>query len=195
MAFFTTSNQRTLAQAVWELAMANPFTPQRVEAEKRVLGDAFKPAGTLMDMGQDQERQSPNVVAIEQRVDGLVAALAKRIAGGQLPGAPGDGERAIYETVIFYWLYYRYHDQLHAALLDRGGRITCYDEFKADVDRMLAPLWGSRMQSKETPHVLPHLQSHHRPIQRDRPTACGRVAVDLHARHRPLPSRPVRPHG
>ena len=58
MALFQAAERR-LGEALTSLAYGNPFTPQRVEAERLVLGEAFVPTGTLLHMDSAQVHESP----------------------------------------------------------------------------------------------------------------------------------------
>jgi hypothetical protein len=42
-----TESGSTFARAVGQLIAGNPFLPERLEAERAALGEAFDPAGTL----------------------------------------------------------------------------------------------------------------------------------------------------
>ena len=108
--------ERQIAEAIADLGYSNPFTPRRVDAERRVLGDAFVPIGTLMHTEPDQLHESPNVIGIAALVEAMATRVRKRLADGAT-FEPGEG--SCYEAVILYLLYYRYQQSLRRAL-DHG---------------------------------------------------------------------------
>ena len=63
---FATEDERALASAVSRLAYSNPFLPERIEAERAVLGADFDPSGTLWHTRDEPER-APNIVKIAER--------------------------------------------------------------------------------------------------------------------------------
>ena len=105
--------ERRLGEALARLAYSNPFSPQRVEGERRVLGDAFVPTGTLLHMDADHGHESPNVIAITAQIEPLATRVRRRLADG---AAIVAGEGSCYEAMVLYVLYYRYHRVLHEAL-------------------------------------------------------------------------------
>src|SRR5262245_26581410 len=99
-----TERERSLARAVSTLTVANPFLPERVEAERKVLGADFVAAGEVWHTGTRLDDISPNLAAIDRRVVPLAEKLRTRIAGG----ATVSGEDAqLYEDVALYVLYNR----------------------------------------------------------------------------------------
>src|SRR6266545_4320177 len=48
---FMSDEERTFSRAVSELALANPFLPERIVAEKKALGDAFIETGPVWHAG------------------------------------------------------------------------------------------------------------------------------------------------
>ena len=112
MALFQAAERR-LGEALTSLAYGNPFTPQRVEAERLVLGEAFVPTGTLLHMDSAQVHESPNVIGITALIEPLAAKVRKRLAEGAQP-QPGEG--SCYEAMVLYLLYYRYQQALQQGL-------------------------------------------------------------------------------
>jgi len=115
MALFKAA-ERKAAEAIADLGYSNPFTAARVEAERRVLGDAFVPAGTLMHTDPDQVHESPNVIGITALIETMATRMRKRLADGAT-FEPGEG--SWYEAMVLYLLYYRYQQSLRKAL-DNG---------------------------------------------------------------------------
>jgi hypothetical protein len=105
-----TEAESTLARAVGQLGAGNPFLPERLEAERTVLGEAFDPAGTLWHSPAEPE-PAPNVVHVATRATALADAARARLAGGTRPQAE---EVARYEDLVLYALYERHQGALFA---------------------------------------------------------------------------------
>ncbi|MEZ4439234.1 MAG: sigma 54-interacting transcriptional regulator [Polyangiaceae bacterium] len=85
------------------LALANPFSPERIELEKRVLGAQFV-AGARVWSLHAAAPTAPSVNA--ERASELAWSLACELRERLRRGARMSGEeRAIYRTVAFYALY------------------------------------------------------------------------------------------
>jgi transcriptional regulator with AAA-type ATPase domain len=123
------------------LVHANPFTPERLAVERRLLGPAFQDAGAawFLDPGADEAR--PNVAALRARAEALLAAAQARLAAG----APADPEALRrYEELALYTLYERFEDPMFRALVDPAAPPpeALYPAF-ADAHRAaLAPAWA-----------------------------------------------------
>src|SRR5262245_413011 len=96
--------EATLARAVGQLSTGNPFLPERLEAERLALGDAYEPAGTLWHSPAEPE-PAANVVRIAARATALTDAVRGRLAAGTRPRAD---ELALYEELVLYVLYERH---------------------------------------------------------------------------------------
>ena len=76
-----TEAESTLVRAVGQLSAGNPFLPERLEAERAALADAFDPTGTLWHSPAEPE-PAPNVVRIAARATALADAARERLADG-----------------------------------------------------------------------------------------------------------------
>jgi DNA-binding NtrC family response regulator len=129
---------RDFVTAVSHLAYVNPFLPERIEWERRALGTEHLPFDTVWHARSDPGGENPNEARIVERSAALAEALRERLAGGARATAE---ETELYRDLVFYLLYYRYQERLHAAL--GGGKrrpdFSFYAEFAADCERFLTP--------------------------------------------------------
>jgi hypothetical protein len=132
-----TAEQRGFGRDVSRLVYANPFLPERIDAERAALGPDFVATGTLWDTRAAAD-ESPNVVRLNARVEAVLQALRSRTPR-PLPAA-GE-ERAVYEDLVIYHLFNRYQADFHALIEGRGpaGRIGFYEAFARDLEDHLGP--------------------------------------------------------
>ena len=131
-----TDRERALAEAISRLAGANPFLPERIEAEREALGPDFVEAGTVWHAGTQPETYA-NLAALDQRASLLADALRKKLA----TGTPAQGEEgALYEDLVLYVLFNRFLPALQA-LVDEPRKATtpvaAYTPFAEDVAHYL----------------------------------------------------------
>ncbi len=126
-----TEVESTLARTVGQLGAGNPFLPERLEAERAALGDAFDPVGTLWH-SPDEPEPAPNVVRIAARATALADAARERLASGTRPRAEEVG---LYEDLVLYALYERHQGALFAWFRARPaptGRVPLFERFRRD---------------------------------------------------------------
>jgi hypothetical protein len=131
-----TEAESTLARAVDRLSAGNPFLPERLEAERAALSDAFDPTGTLWHSPAEPE-PAPNVVRIAARATALADAARERLAGGARPRAEEIG---LYEDLVLYALYERHQGALFAWFQTRPaptGRVPLFERVRRDVTHYL----------------------------------------------------------
>jgi len=137
------SHERAGVAAVAALVECNPFGPERVELEQRVLGAAFQPTGMVWFAEGDEDVFDPNLGRLRQRVEELAAQLRTRLVAG-VPATPA--ELADYRGAVFYLLFLRYEDDwLALSTASENGRggakpVGFYERFAADVVHFLGPL-------------------------------------------------------
>jgi len=110
---FLSDTERTVLEAMAALATGNPFLPERVDNERRALGERFRPLTAVWHEGGDLEAGNPNVDAIGALAEELAPRLRDRLAAGAK--ASRDELRA-YQGLVFYLLYYRNLDVYQAAI-------------------------------------------------------------------------------
>ena len=127
--------ERPVAEAAAALASHNPFLPEWIAVERRILGDAWIPrrAPWHLDPASARDRvpaANRNLALLQERAEALAASARDRLAEGR---SAGDGERALYEDLVLSVLYYRYQDRLHErhVLRENGGDapVAFFDEF------------------------------------------------------------------
>src|SRR6266446_932388 len=99
---FMSAEERALAAALSRLGYANPFLPERIEAEGAALGPAFVHADRVWSVHTDRTVQNPNVARLAERATTLAALLRERLAAG---AEPAESDRVLYEDVVLYLLY------------------------------------------------------------------------------------------
>src|SRR5438552_17070695 len=85
---FMSGEERALAAALSRLGYANPFLPERIEAERAALGPAFVHADRVWSVRADRTVQNPNIARLGERAAALAATLRER-----LPPAPSPPHR------------------------------------------------------------------------------------------------------
>src|SRR2546430_15745340 len=106
---FMSGEERALAAALSRLGYANPFLPERIEAERAALGPAFVHADRVWSVRADRTVQNPNIARLGERAAAPAATLRERLAAGAEPAA---SHRGLYEDVVLYLLYTRYENDL-----------------------------------------------------------------------------------
>src|SRR5437867_3320161 len=153
---FMSAEERALAAALSRLGYANPFLPERIEAEGAALGPAFVHADRVWSVRTDRTVQNPNVARLAERAAGLAALLRERLAAG---AEPAEADRVLYEDVVLYLLYTRYEDDLLDLVVkaadggDGGRRAPFYEKFRADCQHFLA-LPGAALPGHHEPAHL-----------------------------------------
>jgi len=123
MALFDPS-ERPVAEAAAALGSHNPFLPEWIAVERRVLGDAWIPREAPWHLDPVSAREgvpaaNRNLALLQERAEALAARARDRLAEGR---SAGDAERALYEDLAVSVLYYRYQDRLHQRhLMPRDG--------------------------------------------------------------------------
>src|SRR5437762_8450640 len=75
---FMSGEERALGAALSRLGYANPFLPERIEAEGAALGPAFVHADRVWSVHTDRTVQNPNVARLAERATTLAALLRER---------------------------------------------------------------------------------------------------------------------
>ncbi len=138
-------SERDVAHAVAGLLDCNPFEPQRVELERRALGDAFVGDGPGWRSGNDDSYINPNTARLRQRIEELVANVARRTAAG---ASIAPEEVDAYRGTALYLLWLRYEDPLYELVVhdesaaEPPAPVEFYPAFANDVVDLLAPLPG-----------------------------------------------------
>src|SRR5947199_8574524 len=89
---FMSAEERALGAALSRLGYANPFLPERIEAEGAALGSAFVHADRVWSVHTDRTVQNPNVARLAERATTLAALLRERLAAR---AAPAEADRVL----------------------------------------------------------------------------------------------------
>ena len=127
---------RSQAEAIETVVYVNPFTPERIAAERRALGDAFSETAEVWNGSEETTDERENVVALQTLAERLARSARQRQADGVKP-TPREAE--LYDALAVYTLYYRLVPTLrplmHAAKAGRPltGLADCYGTLVAGV--------------------------------------------------------------
>ncbi|MFI5335706.1 MAG: sigma-54-dependent transcriptional regulator [Opitutales bacterium] len=124
------------------MSLCNPFLPERIEWERRVLGPDFRAEGAEWNRLTPTAAPYPNLVLIERRVFELVER-----SGAAWPAAAGQvapAEARLFTNLVLFALYLRFSprfDEVILASLAGTGpanrRLGFYAEFQQEVVRRL----------------------------------------------------------
>ena len=142
------------ARAVSALVFCNPFLPERLDWERRALGDRFEDKGAVWHSRAGIEPQdNRNVQRLEERTLHLIEEARGRLAAG--PSRVDPQQKSLYEDLVVYALYYRYEGPLYRVL---AGRDRCaayfYGDFRDDLHRYLDPLPGPPRRGLDPAHLF-----------------------------------------
>jgi DNA-binding NtrC family response regulator len=158
-------NDQQLSAELSALVYANPFLEERIEHERRILGDEYIRSQPYWSLQPDLDRKS-NIDLIAEKCAALVERLERR---GSVP-----------EDVAVYFLYERYRQAIleHIEHGQGGQRIAFFARFRGDVQRYLgegadaAHLFACFFQVRRAfHHIFRNL------VGRSRPVAKLRAAI------------------
>ncbi|MCL4692424.1 MAG: sigma 54-interacting transcriptional regulator [Candidatus Hydrogenedentes bacterium] len=128
-------------EALARLNHCNPFSQERIELEREVLGGAFVSSGTAWHREAGEAAVRPNIARITNVAEEIANRARESLQRGESAGAR---EIALYESVVLYLLYNRYESKLReyieSALVANANEpapIECYDAFCADMAHYL----------------------------------------------------------
>ena len=130
---FMTADERARAQIFSDLAVCNPFLPERVELERRALGPDFAAIGPVWHARNAADR-NPNVGPLGERAQALADTLRARLAQGADPGR----DAALYDDLVTYVLYTRAAPALLPAIEGEVPRPAPYQALASGVRHYLA---------------------------------------------------------
>lgn len=147
------ARNRAAAEDVATLALTNPFLPDRIALERRVLGAQFAEHGAVWSHHADGVDDSPNFRSLMERT----GSLANKMQQALLQQAEtSDGELRLYEDLVSFLLYYEFRDDLTQLMRLQGTphRSHVKDFWKRYRVRFsdYFEITGYRF----SPHVLPH---------------------------------------
>ncbi len=146
------------AAALAELALVNPFTPERVDAERRALGSRFVEHRSVWHIRtHGGEVANANVPLVSAEAQSLAETLRQRLAGAE---GIEEREAQVYRDLVIYALYRRYQEELHRPMRDgEDGKdsrsFPIYRRFAADLERFLGQaVLGDKVEVPAPEHLF-----------------------------------------
>ncbi len=149
--------ERRLAEGARVLTLSNPFLPERIEAEKAILGAHHHAIDPVWSIRADVAEETPNVLEIRRRTGALAEAVRDRVRAG---AAATDGELDLSADLAQYVLYDRHHARFRdGALADLDGDTRfpwkdLYEEFRQDAADLLHRPGHDRPRHLRTEHLF-----------------------------------------
>lgn len=146
------ARERRLADAIAAIGYQNPFLPERIMLERRILGARFVGDHRVMALPAEAglEALFPNVAAIREQAQSLADTMRSRLSSGTEADV---ADRQMYEDVVLYLLYSRYMASIGGLLRPPGdwtqSAVTCWPEFEADF-RSYLQLDGVELPSRHS---------------------------------------------
>jgi len=138
---FLQEGERSVLEAFARLANANPFLPERAEAERGALGPEFAGGGAVWHVDSALDGLNPNVPRLGALAERLAGGVRERLAAG---ARASERELGLYQTLVFYLLYQRY-EGAWLELIAKGleGQpatrpVSAWRRFARDVESHLA---------------------------------------------------------
>lgn len=166
MALFDSSD-RERVEILFGINEANPFAPERLELERRLLGEAYVDVGPARAR-RDAFETNPNSEALLATAQAVLERARKRIEAHS--GDVAADELELYENAAIFTLYHHWHGKLaelarqsELVLPDADGeaaestdhvRVDWYTEFRAHVLRDLRPGGRRLALDLEPGHLL-----------------------------------------
>lgn len=130
-------DERPAAETLSRLAYCNPFLAERIELERRLLGERFRTTDAVWHARGSTAGDNPNLEPISERAGELLAELRGRLIAG---ATPDDEERRLYQDLAIYVLYDRHEDRLHRRIVapgpSPGDGFEFYDTFREEAGRL-----------------------------------------------------------
>jgi hypothetical protein len=135
-------DERPVVEALAALADTNPFVRERVECERRALGERFVPSQTVWHVDGSHDGLNPNTEALVALAEERVEQLRDRLVGDAAARA-GKRDLTTYEQLCRFVLYMRYEDDFMDLIrrAEQGerttGRVAAFARFRRDFDHWL----------------------------------------------------------
>lgn len=151
-------NEWIAAEAIADIGYTNPFLPERIELEKRALGQEFREFRPFMQYRPDcsASEMFPNFASLRKRGEHLLEKMRRQLIAGE---PTSERYVRVYEDLALYQLYTRHIStilELPVLQIDyraEGDIITSYDDYLKDFRYFLA-LPGRRLPSMLDPDVV-----------------------------------------
>ncbi|MCZ6664310.1 MAG: sigma-54 factor interaction domain-containing protein, partial [Gammaproteobacteria bacterium] len=155
---FISASSRPFLEALSGLVYCNPFLPERIEWERKALGDQFEAAPDVWSLRSDLPAEGVNIERLAERAIELAERLRERLVAQKKP-ATSESDLLLYEDIVLYALYERFRQPLNR-LLDSGAkksqsvRFEAWERFADAFDRYLNIPGVTLPSGHEPAHVL-----------------------------------------
>ncbi|MBR0459352.1 MAG: sigma-54-dependent Fis family transcriptional regulator [Victivallales bacterium] len=122
-----------LARAIGRLTYLNPFTPERLEQERQILGKRAKRSTTVWHKIANNGSVTPNVEMIFALCKEFVGNLQSRFSAPDFQKA-SDEEMKVYDELVIYWLFEKYRLTMGEMMVEHPNEtyFPCYKAFAED---------------------------------------------------------------
>lgn len=153
---FLSPDEQSFASAISRLAYCNPFLRERIECERKALGNDFVETESVWSVGKDWEGNRPNIHLLQERAEKQAEQLRQRLAAGVRAGAQ---ELQLYEDIVVYMLYYRVQEVFQRVTMGVIAKpqqeiAALYERFKDDAARFLHVPDVNLPSGYETAHLF-----------------------------------------
>lgn len=123
---FTAADKR-FAKLVSQIAFGNPFLTQRVELERKALGNQFDPSTRpFWSWTLDDEADRPNVIALTRQVVELTTKLRDALVRGE---DATEEELKLYDDLALYVLYYEHFVEMKHGEIPMACGVSEWEKF------------------------------------------------------------------
>ncbi len=147
--------ERHFARAAARAGYANPFLPDRINAEREALGGEFIEADSDWNVHAGSGRDHPSIDRMAERSSALAETIRERLVGGT---SASEADIVLYEDLALFALYHQHYKRLFSFVEEPVGqarrvRVGFYRAFAADAAHLLK-IPGVRLPGDETPAHL-----------------------------------------
>jgi DNA-binding NtrC family response regulator len=147
-----------VAEAIAGIGYTNPFSPERIDLERRALGTHYVEVGPVIRVrpGVKTNDVFVNVPAMRQRADRLAHEIHHHLEVGR---KATQAELLVYEDLALYQLYSRYMSAFDGLIAKTSGsnaigdQISFWGDFEADFYRFFR-ISGRALPSTYDPKVI-----------------------------------------
>src|SRR5215813_2117340 len=115
-----TETERAFARGLSDLFLANPFLPDWVTAQRKVLGPEFVTAPPVWHAHPDPLDRNPNIAALNARIEAFATRLRERLVNGTDPGPDAE----LYQDLSTYLLFAYLEPELKQLMAGPEGVTT-----------------------------------------------------------------------
>lgn len=147
-----TRSETEFAQTIDALVFVNPFSRQRIELERRALGDQFRDEADAWRAGPGHRNR--NIGPVLRRTREIVERMQPQL------GVASREETMLFGSLVRYMMYYEYEDELfRLSLASRKGnlrktKVSSFARFKKQFDSLACEAREFRPLLDEPEHLF-----------------------------------------